>query len=184
MPQRAHKSKPAFDLAEAQRLYDQGLSYRKVAEQLGSNYAAVYRALTAASTNGDAETTVETVAETVDLAVRDTSINSSLQPIVQPVVQTIVPRLDDHESRIHALETLLATFQQRHELTTPTLQTTARLHTEPARPRSIQMETDLFDTLKAFCKAEHRQMKEVLDTALCTFFASHGWTIMEGDRDA
>jgi hypothetical protein len=184
MPQARPKSKAAFDLAEAQRLYDQGLSYPKVAEQLGSNYGAVYRALNPALINSDVETTAETTADTAALAVRDTSVNGALQPIAQPAVQTIVPRLDDHESRILALETRLATFQQRPELTTPTLQTTARLHSEPARPRSIQMETDLFDTLRRFCKAEHRQMKEVLDTALSTFFASHGWPIREGDRDA
>lgn len=180
--QSRHKD-PAFQ-AQVRKLRQQGFSRRTVAEQLESNYAEVTRAEKAASTNGDAETTVETVPKTVALAVRDTPSNGALQPIVQPAVQTIVPRLDDHESRILALETLLATFQQRHELTTPTLQTTARLHSEPARPRSIQMETDLFDTLKAFCQAEHRQMKEVVDTALAAFFASHGWTITEGDRDA
>ena len=44
MPQRRRKSKPV-DRTEAQRLYDALKSYRKVARQLDSNYAAVWRAL-------------------------------------------------------------------------------------------------------------------------------------------
>lgn len=176
------------DKQKVYRLLDAGASQGQVSRDTGIPQPTICRWDKArrelALTNGDAETTAETVA----IAVRNTPDHSTLQPIVQsivqPVVETIVPRLDAHESRLFALETWLTTFQQRPELATPTLQTTARLHTEPTRPRSIQMETDLFDTLKAFCQAEHRQMKEVVDTTLAAFFASHGWTIAEGGRDA
>jgi hypothetical protein len=46
MPQFERKRQP-FDLAAAQRLHDQGMSYRNIAAHLGSNYAAVYWALNA-----------------------------------------------------------------------------------------------------------------------------------------
>jgi hypothetical protein len=45
MAYRHRESKPPFDIDEARRLYDELKSYRKVARQLDSNYAAVYRAL-------------------------------------------------------------------------------------------------------------------------------------------
>ena len=51
MPQRRPRSKPV-DRAEAQQLYDELKSYRKVAKHLDSNYAAVYRALHPEPSNG------------------------------------------------------------------------------------------------------------------------------------
>jgi hypothetical protein len=97
-------------------------------------------------------------------------------------VQATVSRLDQHEARLLALESWIATIQQRPELTTLVTSTPPaifRQHSEPARPRSIQMEADVFDTLRRFCRSEGRQMKEVVDTVLVAFFHSHGWIVEE-----
>jgi hypothetical protein len=172
--------------AEFYALLDAGHSARAAGRQTGLpvttaiRLAKAYRQAIHALLNGDAEP----IAETTALATREAATDVSRQAIVQsiPIVEAIVPRLDNHEARILALECWLTSVQQRSEPTTATLQTTARLHSEPARPRSIQMETDLFDTLKSFAKAEHREMKEVVDTALSAYFALHGWTVAEGER--
>ena len=53
-------------------------------------------------------------------------------------------------------------------------------HSEPARPRGIHMETELFDTLRRCCRATNRQLKEVVDTVLAAYFHRQGWVIEEG----
>jgi hypothetical protein len=139
-----------------------------------------------------AETAAEAVPHpTVKAAVHEatpttalTTVKPTLHPTVQATVQATASRLDQHEARLLALEGWIATIQQRPELRpliTSTPPAIFRQHSEPARPRSIQMETDLFDTLRRFCRAEGRQMKEVVDTVLSEFFHSRGWIIEEGE---
>jgi hypothetical protein len=100
MPQSTRKRKP-FNLDEAQRLHEQGLSYRKVAAALGSNYAAVRRALNAAH----------------DASAPGSPGSPGLPtPIVygeligEPIGS---PRLDDLESHVNVLEAFIATLQQQ-----------------------------------------------------------------------
>jgi hypothetical protein len=108
MPYTPRKSKP-FDLAEAQRLRDLHVSYRAIAAQLGTNYAAVWRALNTASTNGHPTASAHTdSAPTLPQRMEVVGEPDSAEP-----VQSSAEQLSDHETRLQVLESFVASLQAR-----------------------------------------------------------------------
>jgi hypothetical protein len=84
--------------AEVLHLRQQGLSIRAIAEPLGSNYAAVNRALQAGSTNGDTPTTLQRM-EVMGELVSAESVQSSAEQWL------------DDETRLQVLESFVASLQ-------------------------------------------------------------------------
>jgi hypothetical protein len=180
--QRPRKSK-AFDLAEAQRLYGELKSYRKAAAALGSNYAAVYRALNATSTNGH-----PSASERIDSA---PTLPQRVEVVGEPVSdapahQRASERIDhallkDHDSRIAVLEAFMAAQQQRaHAADVPQRISASAQRIDPPVwvNRGTHLAADMIERVKTYAHEHRLEMREVIDLALRTFFAG------EGGRDA
>jgi hypothetical protein len=145
MAYRHRESKPPFDIDEARRLYHELKSYRKVARQLDSNYAAVYRALnpeasvTPNGTPHEAEPPpshhpIDTACTNVELDLvvpvheDERAPTMALQPVevtgasehthAQPYAQ-LLARVEALESHQAVVDAYLATWQAMHKAAQP-----------------------------------------------------------------
>jgi hypothetical protein len=179
MTHRPRKSKP--DGAEVRRLHQQGLSYYKIAEQLDSNYAAVYRADKSVLTNGDTSAS-ERIDSAPTLPQRVEMVGEPVSdaPAHQSALQRIDPAiLREYDSRIAVLEAFMAAQQQ---LANAPERISASAHPNALQRinppvwvnRGTHIAQDMIERIKAYAHEHRLQMREVIDLALRRFFAGEG----------
>jgi hypothetical protein len=132
------------DKASVDALRAQGLSYHAIAEQLGSNYSAVYRL-----------------------------VNQSA-PDSAPSGELWSPRLDDLEQRLSVVEVFIATPQRQPLPLNGSPHGSLPVNHSPTHKRGFVLADDLFHSIHAYAKTEQIQVKQVLDLALREFFARRG----------
>ena len=175
MPQRGRK-RQLFDLVEAQRLRAQGISYEKIAAELGSSFGTVYRALNAPPqepSNGNLP------------AIRPAQ-PSAPQRISALPVHPSASTLDDHEARLATLEAFMAVWQASQRITvhpSASVHPIASQRTEPPTwvSRGMHISTDVLASIEAYAVRYRLERREVVDRILHTFFAEVG---QEGRADA
>jgi hypothetical protein len=188
------KSKAAPDRAEVRRLRQQGLSYSKIAKQLDSNYAAVYRADKAVPTNGD-----HSASERIDSALATLPQRVELvgEPVSAPPAHhdalertSASERIDsavlqDHESRLARLEAFIAAQElmaRRASAPDAPERISASAHHDALQRidppvwvnRGTHLAADMIERIKTYAQEHRLEMREVIDLALRRFFAGEG----------
>jgi len=198
MPRDHRTSKEEFPLTEAQRLRQQGKSYHDIANAIGWSFAQVRRKLQAVPINGDTTAhpnALERIDETLDqhdarlqdvstvaLAIPTPAHPSASQRISALPVHYDASAVNDLQARVSTLEAFMAVVQAQQRLSALPAHQSASAHpsasqrTEPPVwvNRGTHLAADMVDAVKAYAVEHRLEIREVIDLALRTFFASQG----------
>jgi hypothetical protein len=167
MPRTRPRSPLPFDLAEAQQLRLDGLSYHVIAKRLNTNFNAIYRTLNANGTPSAPPTLERT-------PIIGESVGAPPEYPSTPAYDVLVQRVDAHDRRFDVIEALMQALQQQPAY----LQRGTPSVPEYTAPREwkksgAEFAADIPDELRAYAKTHGLQVREVMGIALRECLGAH-----------
>jgi hypothetical protein len=169
MPQ----SRPAVDFETVDRLKAEGLSYRKIADRLKTNFQAVYRAHHRVVPSVPSVPGTPTALERT--IVTGEPVSTPPEYPSAPVHDVLVQRVDAQDQRLDVLEAFMRAMEQHPMVRQGVSAPSTPEYTAPRewKKSGAEFAVDMPDRLRAYAKAHGRQVREVIDQALRAFLTAH-----------